>query len=230
MKACLTGLLGLLLLVGGALGEDASVKPVVPWVQGVHYFLVLPVQPTSLPIGKVEVTEVFSYACPACNRFLPTMRELKQRLPANVVVDYVPASFIQGEDWQMFQRAYLTAQFLGVADQTHDAMFEAIWKKGELAVMDPATNKLKDPLPTILDAAHFYNRVTGIPIQTFLDAANSKGIDARVARADDLVMKYRADSTPTIVVNGKYRVDQLSARGADKLMEIVEWLVEKENQ
>ena len=37
------------------------------WTEGVNYFLVDPPHATSLPPGKVEVTEVFSYACPACN-------------------------------------------------------------------------------------------------------------------------------------------------------------------
>jgi len=63
------------------------------WTEGVNYFLVAPARPTSLPAGKVEVTEVFSYACPACNIFQPTMHKLKQSLPANAVLDYLPAAF-----------------------------------------------------------------------------------------------------------------------------------------
>src|SRR5271155_458987 len=88
------------------------------WTEGVNYFLVEPAHPTSLPPGKVEVTEVFSYACPACNLFVPTMHKLKQSLPANAVVDYLPASFNPSEDWPMFQLAFCTAQTLGVAEQT----------------------------------------------------------------------------------------------------------------
>ena len=48
------------------------------WTEGVNYFLISPARPTSVPAGKVEVTEVFSYACPACNIFQPTMHKLKQ--------------------------------------------------------------------------------------------------------------------------------------------------------
>ena len=98
------------------------------WTEGVNYFLIDPVRPTSLPPGKIEVTEVFSYACPACNVFVPTIHKLKAGLPPNAVLDYLPASFNSSEDWPMFQLAYLTAQTLGVADQTHvlevDATFE----------------------------------------------------------------------------------------------------------
>ena len=38
------------------------------WIEGKHYFRIDPPQPTSHP-GKIEVTEVFSYGCPACNAF-----------------------------------------------------------------------------------------------------------------------------------------------------------------
>ena len=70
---------------------------------------------------------MFSYACPACNQFQPYMRKLEHSVPANVVIDFVPASFNPAEDWPMFQLAYVTAQTLGIADKTHDAMFDAVW-------------------------------------------------------------------------------------------------------
>ncbi len=61
------------------------------WTEGVNYFLISPAHPPSLPAGKVEVTEVFSYACPACNIFVTTMHKLKASLPPNAVLDYLPA-------------------------------------------------------------------------------------------------------------------------------------------
>jgi protein-disulfide isomerase len=66
------------------------------WTEGVNYFLIQPARAPSVPAGKVEVTEVFSYACPACNIFQPTMHKLKQAMPANVVVDYLPAALRDG--------------------------------------------------------------------------------------------------------------------------------------
>jgi thiol:disulfide interchange protein DsbA len=131
------------------------------WTEGVNYFLVAPARPTSLPAGKVEVTEVFSYACPACNIFQPTMHKLKQSLPANAVLDYLPAAFNTVEDWPMFQLAYCTAQVLGIDQQTHDAMFDAVWKGGDLSIIDPSTKGLKSRMPTIEDAAKFYSQHAG---------------------------------------------------------------------
>jgi len=200
------------------------------WTEGVNYFLISPVRPTSLPAGKVEVTEVFSYACPACNLFQSTMHKLKASLPPNAVLDYIPASFNPAEDWPMFQLAYFTAQTLGVADQTHDAMFNAIWQGGGLAIIDPATQGIKSRLPTIEDAAAFYKAQAGVPIDKFLATAKSFTVDSKVRAAEEMIQRYKVDRTPTLVVNGKYRVNTESAGGADQAVDLVKWLVAKESK
>lgn len=216
-----------------AAAAPAPVKPAAPkWVEGTNYFLIAAPRPTSLPPGKVEVTEVFSYACPACNLFVPTMHQLKQSLPPNAVIDYLPASFNPTEDWPMFQLAYCTAQALGIADQWHDAMFDAVWNTGELAVIDPATNRPKGRLPTIEDAARFYERHAGVPAAKFLgktEGAASFGVDSKVRTDEALLAAYGIDRTPTIVVNGKYRLHVQSAGSPDQLIELVKWLVAKES-
>lgn len=200
------------------------------WTEGVNYFLINPARPTSVPPGKVEVTEVFSYACPACNLFQPTMHKLKAGLPANAVLDYLPASFNPSEDWPMFQLAYLTAQTLGVSEQYHDAMFTAVWQGGDLAVIDPATRGIKGRLPTIEDAAKFYNAKAGVPVDKFLATSKSFSVDNKVRAAEEAIQRYRVDRTPTIIVNGKYRVHVESAGGEDQVVELVKWLVAKESK
>jgi thiol:disulfide interchange protein DsbA len=208
----------------------APLQSAPTWTEGVNYFLINPARPPSMPPGKVEVTEVFSYACPACNIFVPTMHKLKASLPPNAVFDFLPASFNPSEDWPMFQLAYVTAQTLGVADQTHDAMFDAVWQSGDLAVIDPATHSIKSRLPTIEDAAKFYQAKAGVPIDKFLATAKGFTVDIKVRAAEGLVQAYRIDRTPTIVVNGKYRLHTESAGGNDQLVELVKWLVAKESK
>lgn len=213
-----------------ATGVSAPASSAQTWTEGVNYFLVQPARPTSVPPGKVEVTEVFSYACPACNVFQPTMHKLKQSLPANAVVDYLPAAFNTAEDWPMFQLAYVTAQVLGVDQQTHDAMFDAVWKGGELSVTDPSTRGLKSRMPTIEDAAKFYNQHAGVPVEKFVATSKSFSADLKVRSDQDLVMAYKVDRTPTIIVNGKYRLHAESAGGADQVIELVKYLVAKETK
>ena len=206
----------------------APLQSAATWTEGVNYFRVDPPRPTSLPKGKVEVTEVFSYACPACNLFIPTMHKLQQSLPPYAVMDFLPAAFNTSEDWPMFRVAYLTAQVLGVADKTHDAMFNAVWQTGDLAVIDASAHTIKSRLPTIEDAAKFYKAQAGIPTDKFLATANGFAVDMKVRAAEALVQAYRVDRTPTIIVNGKYRLHTESAGDSDKLVELVQFLVAKE--
>ena len=182
-----------------------------------------------MPPGKIEVTEAFSYACPACNIFQPTMHKLKQAMPANVVVNYLPAAFNTAEDWPMFQLAYVTAQILGVAQQTHDAMFDAVWKGGDLSITD-SSRALKTRMPSIEDAAKFYSQHAGVPVEKFIAASKSFSVDLKVRTDQDLLVGYKVDRTPTIIVNGKYRLHVESTGGNDQLIDLVKFLVAKETK
>jgi thiol:disulfide interchange protein DsbA len=206
-----------------------QVQAATNWTEGQHYFRVDSAKRTSVPAGTVEVMEVFSYGCPACNQFNPIAHRLAAALPKNAKMVYLPASFNPSEDWPMFQRAYITAQLLGVADKAHDAMFDSVWKNGALAISDSTTHRLKNPLPSIEDAAKFYNKVTGVDVRKFVDTAKSFAVDVKIKAADDLVTAYQVDRTPTIIVNGKYRLHAESAGGYDQLIELVKFLVAKES-
>ena len=208
--------------------SHAQALPGAEWEAGKHYFVIDPPQPTASG-DKIEVTEVFSYGCPACNASYPAIDKLRKELPANAVMNYVPASFNPAEDWPMFQRAYLAAKALGISDKTHDAMFDAVWKSGELATMDRSTNRLKNPLPTIEDAAQFYAKSAGIKAEDFLATANSFTINTRMKQADAYIKSAGIELTPTIVVNGKYRLTTTSAGGDwNRAEQLILWLVRKE--
>jgi len=196
------------------------------WKEGTHYFLVEPAVPSEAAGGKIEVTEVFSYGCPACNFFNPTMVKLRKSLPANAVMTYVPASFKANEDWPMFQRAYLTAAALGVAEKSHDAMFEAVWKpNAPLAIMSDDGRSLKNPLPTIEDAAKVYVQY-GVKADEFVATANSFAINAKMKRADAYLKATGTESTPTLVVGGKYRFTPASAGGEEKVIPLAQYLIQ----
>ena len=140
---------------------------------------------------------------------------------------YVPASWNPAESWPLFQRAFLTAQILGIAERTHQALYDAIWKTGELAVVDPATHQLKRPQPTIGAIARFYARVGGVTQQQVLDTAKSFAVDMKMMESDELVKAYAVEGTPTLIVAGKYRVNNSSVRSVDELIELVLWLVNR---
>src|SRR5689334_15222475 len=119
------GFLRLLGAVALVLTSHAFALP-LKWNEGTEYVRVNPVQHTTVPAGKVEVLEVFSYACPACNQFQPVIEQLKKELPANAQMAFLHASFKPEESWPVFQRAYFAAQTLGIAEKTHQAIYDSI--------------------------------------------------------------------------------------------------------
>ena len=198
------------------------------WVEGKNYFTIEPQQPTGNP-DKIVVTEAFSYACPACNAFHSTADQIEKSLPSNAVMTYLPVSFRPDENFPLFQRAYFAAKALGVAEKAHDAMFDAVWKTGELASDDLATGRPKpqSAWPTIDDVAKFYGKY-GVDPKQFVAVANSFSINTQMKRADDMVKAYGVDGTPTIIINGKYRFTPGNAGGYAQSIELTKWLIAKE--
>jgi thiol:disulfide interchange protein DsbA len=219
-----------------AAAESApATAPAVPfvdngkWVEGKNYFLIDPQQPTSHP-GKIEVTEVFSFGCPACNAFHSTADQIRKSLPAGAVMNYLPAAFRPDENWVVYQRAFYAAQALGLAEKSYDAMFDATWKTGETATYNLKGTGLKpkQAWPTIDDIAKFYAKKFGVDEKEFVAVANSFSVNTKMKRADDLVKAYGIDGTPSMVVNGKYRYGPSTAGGYAQTIELTQWLVAKE--
>jgi thiol:disulfide interchange protein DsbA len=211
------------------LAQSATAAP--RWVEGADYVRLATPQHTTVPAGKVEVMEVFSYGCPGCNAFQPSVERLKHDLPANAQMSFLPASFRPDENFPMLQRAYFTAQALGIADRTHQAIYDAVWKTGELAAEDPVTHRLRKP-PTIENAASCYQKLTGMSAAKFLEVSHSFSVDMKMRAADAQIMAMEVPGTPCIVVNGKYRVVtdvHSSVRSYDDLISVVRYLVAKES-
>jgi protein dithiol oxidoreductase (disulfide-forming) len=199
------------------------------WVEGKHYFAIKPAQRTNVAAGKVEVAEAFSFACPACYSFNPLAKQLQGTLPANAEFIYQHASFNAAESWPLFQRAYVTAVALGIDKKTHDAMFDAIWKSGELAVVDQKSRRLKTPQPTMEQVAKFYERTAGVKAADFVNASKSMSVEGAIKRTEGWLRGAQIDSTPTLVVNGKYRLTVASAGGVNEMFALVNYLVGRES-
>jgi thiol:disulfide interchange protein DsbA len=215
-------LAGLAVVAGSARGAERE-----PWLEGRHYFkLGDSARPARRP-AVARITEIFSYGCPGCDAFLPHMQGLERKLPADVEVEYLPASWIAAENWPLFQRTYLTAKALGVAQKAHAAMFAAVWRTGELAVLDPRTKRPTSPLPSVRDVARFYQRVAAVPVEKFVETATSFAVDSAMRLADAQIKAFRPDSTPTLIINDSYRVDLRSAGGAGQLVDAALSLVRK---
>ena len=89
--------------------------------EGQHYQRVG--NPVAVPDDRIVVADGFGYPCPACRRFLPYMDAWMADLPDYVEVKHVPVVLQPG--WDLFARAYYTAEVMGIAEETHEAMFTA---------------------------------------------------------------------------------------------------------
>ncbi|MEW9622719.1 thiol:disulfide interchange protein DsbA/DsbL [Rhodanobacter geophilus] len=199
------------------------------WVEGKDYYRIDPAQPKYIPTDKIEVVEVFSYACPACNAFHGAMDQIEHSLPADAVVHYLPAAFRPDENWPVYQRAFFAAEALGVRAKAHDAFYDATWKTGETATYDLSTGqpKPKGAWPTIDDIAKFYAKF-GVDPKEFVAVANSFSVNTKMKQADDLMKAYGVAGTPTIVVDGKYRFSPSDVHTVQRAIELTQWLVAKE--
>jgi protein dithiol oxidoreductase (disulfide-forming) len=162
---------------------------------GTDYVVIPGGQPFEPRNGKIEVVEVFGYVCPACARLQPLFSAWKKKLPADVRVTYVPAAF--GREWIPYAHAFYAADALGLVDRSHDAVFHAIHIEESL----PGEGKEPDEQAI----AKFYGKY-GVDPKVFADAMHSFTIDAKLARAKQFMMDSGVEGTPTLIVDGKYRV------------------------
>lgn len=204
----------LLVLLLSLIPVVAFAQPMAPGVmrEGVDYVTLPAPQPPFAP-GKIEVAEVFSYACIHCFHFQPLVNTWKKAMPKDVRWEYVPAAF--GGPFDQFARAYFAAQILGVQEKTHDAVFKGIFEQ----------KLVKQGTPE--EVADMYARF-GVDRAKFLAAMQSDAVKARFAKARDFAMRGGVDSTPTLIVNGKYRVLGRKDAGYEGMLKTVDFLIERE--
>jgi thiol:disulfide interchange protein DsbA len=179
------------LFAGGAFADEAKTL-----VEGKDYYKIDP--PVASDPNKVIVSEVFSYACPHCAHFQPYIEQLKSQLPAGVEFELVPAVFQPG--WEPFARAFYTAKSMGLVDKTHQALFDAIHRDHK-------------PIRTIEDLANLFYANYGANAASFISTATSFVVEGELAHGNELVHDYQVDATPTLIVDGKYRIVANSDKG-----------------
>ena len=185
------------------------------WEAGKNYFLIEPPQATTTG-DKIEVVEVFSYACPHCNEVAPMVADLKKRLPANAEFVLLPAQF-GFSSYQTFAKGFYTAQALGLIEKTHADLFRTIYVDKKIDIRSP----------TFASVAEFYSKY-GVSVADFIATSNSFAVKARLKRNEELIKAYSVDGTPSFIVNGKYRISAVSAGGYEKIEPLVHYLIEKE--
>lgn len=197
---------GVLLLVAGTASAAVQLQ------QGVNYKLLTPAQPTSVDPGKVEVVEVFWYACGHCYALEPKLEAWDKRgRPAEAVLVRLPATW--NNMLKTHARVFYTVELLG-----KPSLHQDVWREINLK-----GNRLDTPASI---EAFFTSR--GVAKADFQRAFSGFAIDSKIMRAEDLNRRYKITGTPTVIVNGKYVTDVGMAGGEDKLFEVINALVAKE--
>ncbi len=198
--------LGLCALLAGSAATAAPLQ----LVEGLHYrTLATPV--TTDTGGRIEVLEAFSYGCVHCFDFEPALRAWKARLPADVQMSYLPATF--NSNFELYARGYYAAKALGMADSTHEKVFDTIWKSG-MSVQD--TGQL----------INLYVRL-GADRAKFTAALASLGVQAAISSAGVKAERLKLEGTPTLYVDGRYQVLPDGGSSYDDIFQRLDALIVK---
>jgi protein dithiol oxidoreductase (disulfide-forming) len=211
MKSIVICALLIFLANGVGLAHGQAPEPVA----GKDYIEIPNGSPLDPADGKIVVEEFFSYICPACSAFEPQFAAWAAKLPDDVKVVRIPATF--RADFMQYARAYYAAQILGIAEKTHTAVYRAI----HFAHTLPAEGDKPDEEKI----AAFYADNYGVSEKDFLNTMRSFGVDAKIRRATAYMQKCKIPGTPSIVVNGRYVV---RGQSYDDLLRIASYLIDKE--
>jgi protein dithiol oxidoreductase (disulfide-forming) len=190
-----------------AFGAAAQPKPNVP------YERLTPAQPTDAA-GKIEVIEFFWYGCPHCYRLEPSLNQWLKNKPADVVFKRVHA--IPNEAWGLHAYIYYTLEAMGLLEQYHSKVFEAIHKDQK-----NLTNR------KILDQ---WLQQNGIDPAKYHEVEKSFSVNARVKRAAQMTVDYKVDGVPRVFVDGKLYTGPEFAGGEDHIMEAVDQMIAAERK
>lgn len=175
----LIALVATLIISTSALGQGAPVA-------GREYRPINPPQPVSG--NQIEVIEFFSYACPACDNFEPTLNGWLSSKPKGVTFTHVPAVFNN----RMIPQAklYYALEETGTLSRLHGKVYDAIHRQGKkLANREEIMQWV---------ATH------DVDMKAFEAAFDSFSVGNKTQRAIQLARNYRVPGTPYLIVNGKY--------------------------
>jgi thiol:disulfide interchange protein DsbA len=181
-------------------------------VAGVDYVEIPEGKPYAPLNGKVEVVEVFGYTCIHCANFQPMLDAWHKKQPSWVRFTPVPGAF--GGYWTPYARAYYAAAKLRVLGKTHDAMFKALHEDGSLPIQNASPQEI----------AAFY-KAYGADPKAFVAAMESPATDLLLEKSREVAVAWGVEGTPSIIVNGKYRVN---ARSPSETLRVTDYLVAKE--
>ncbi len=172
-----------------------ALLPVLAWsapaVEGRDYALIEDGAPYQPLAGRIEVAEVFAYWCDHCARFQPMVEAWQRKLPKDVRLSYVPLP--SGRD-DAFARGFFATQAAGGLAKVHAPLFVAVHDE-QLVPRNPSIDEL---------SAWYGQR--GLDAAKLRAAMASPALADRLAEAHQFAVRSGVEGTPTLIVNGRYRI------------------------
>ena len=142
--------------------------------------------------GKVEVLEFFAYGCIHCANLEPSLEAWAKKQPADVKVKRIPSPVaIMGIDSTVM---YYSLEALGQIDRLHPKIFEAAHIE-KVTLGNPA-------------ALNKWLEKNGVDPKKYEEVQKSFSVVTKVNRARKMVEQYKIQATPTLIVNGRYSLEQ----------------------
>ncbi|PJK11407.1 thiol:disulfide interchange protein [Lysobacteraceae bacterium NML120232] len=179
--------------------------------EGVDYLVIANGQPLQPLDGKVEVVEVFAYWCGHCAAMEPLLHAWQAKLPADVRFTQVPLS--GGGQADVWARIYYAAETTHQLDKVQATVFDAMHNSRSLT---PNASQEQ-----ILD----YLGKKGVDTQAMSAAMSSFSMSSRLSQGLQFANRSGVEGTPTLIVNGKYRV---LGRTHEDQLQVVNTLIAQE--
>ena len=183
------------------------------YTEGKEYLALTSPQPTNSG-DKIEVVELFWYGCPHCYQLEPVIEQWRANMPDDVEFVRMPA--IVGPPWELLAKAYYTAEFLGVLDKMHLALFDYLHKD-------------KKKITNEAQLQSFFVE-QGVSKEDFKNTYTSFAVAMKVSNARLMTQRYGITGVPTIIVNGKYSTSGSLAGSNENIVKVVDYLVKQERQ
>ncbi|PKM13215.1 MAG: disulfide bond formation protein DsbA [Gammaproteobacteria bacterium HGW-Gammaproteobacteria-3] len=182
--------------------------------EGGYYQTFNPVLPVATTDGRIEVVEVFFYACPHCNALEPKIKNWLKDKQGQIDFKRVPA--IMGAAFVDQAKAYYVAESLGVLDRIHPALLKSIHDEGKQYYNEYA----------VLE----FFMAQGISRQDFIKAYNSPEVAEKVSQARVLSARYALRGVPALIINGRYKTAQYFTGTQEKMLAVADSLIALEQQ
>lgn len=180
-------LLKIALVVAGLCAATAFASPTAPR-NGAEYTTLKAPQPVQAQGKKVEVIEFFMYHCPACYALEPDMLAWVKKQGDNISFRriHLPLTGENDPEAHMF----LTLEAMKIEEQLHAKILQT-WHVERKRLKSDADN---------IDWAV----KNGIDKDKFTATYNSFAVMTRLKNAGRVAGTYEVNSTPTLVVDGRY--------------------------